>query len=245
MQSATKHSVELSSVNSIKMGDAQQIGNIDEEIAEIEELINLQRRKVELLRKKNEFLKKSDSSSAREGSPTHEPTSNPLQKPSPQNSVKFATEDATQARKFADDEKPIPTDSGKFGASSSSAKQLSLISSMQRMSRLSTDLANERNLLAWGRTALAAARTALAFLALTGNNDFGVGLVYTTSIGFGVISVWMMLQGGLRYKQIKGILLLPEPPVHFDRLSNLPVHAVLIVLLVLMVIANSADSWSH
>ncbi len=240
MQSATKNSVELSSVNSIKMDDAQQISNIDEEIAEIEELINLQRRKVELLRKKNEFLKKSDSSNAEKS----ESISNPLQKANPKDSVKFATEDTTQARKI-EDEKPIPTDSGKFGASSSSAKQLSLISSMQRMSRLSTDLANERNLLAWGRTALAAARTALAFLGLTGNNDFGVGLVYTTSIGFGVIAVWMMLQGGMRYKQIKRILLLPEPPVHFDRLSNLPVHIVLIVLLVLMVIANSADSWSH
>ena len=248
MQSSTKHSVELSSVNSINMDNEQQIGKIDEEIAEIEELIDLQRRKVELLRKKNDLLKKPDNSSTGRFSPTHEPTSNPLRKSGPSDSVKFATEDTpkpTHAVKSDDDDKPRPTESSKFGASSSSAKQLSLISSMQRMSRLSTDLANERNLLAWGRTALAAARTALAFLALTGNNDFGVGLVYTTSIGFGVIAVWMMLQGGMRYRQIKGILLLPEPPVHFDRLSNLPVHVVLIALLVLMVIANSADSWSH
>lgn len=112
------------------------------------------------------------------------------------------------------------------------------------MSRLSTDLANERNLLAWGRTAMAAARTALAFLGLVGNNDFGVGLVYTTSIGFGVIAVWMMIQGSLRYKQIKNILLLPEPPIHFGRLSNNPIVLVLVVLLVLLVIGNSADSWS-
>lgn len=247
MQSPKKHTVELSSVNPAPMDNELQMGAIDEEIAEIEELINLQRRKVELLRKKNGLLKKGNND-VRSDSPISGPeaTPNPLQNSRLSGSVKFADTEKpnpTESGKFNDGTRP--TESGKFGGSSSSAKQLSLISSMQRMSRLSTDLANERNLLAWGRTALAAARTSLAFLGLTGNNNFGVGLVYTTSIGFGVIAVWMMLQGGLRYKQIKGILLLPEPPVHFDRLSNLPVNVILVALLVLMVIANSADSWSH
>jgi len=209
------------------MDKQEQINNIDDEIAEIEELISLQRRKVELLRKKNTFLKQEDNFGTNSPHSFKKDTSsNPLQVPFQGDSAKFG--DSAQPNS--------PT--------SNSSKQLSLISSMQRMSRLSTDLANERNLLAWGRTAMAAARTALAFLGLVGNNDFGVGLVYTTSIGFGVISVWMMLQGGLRYKQIKNILLLPEPPIHFGRLSNNPVMLVLGALLVLLVIGNSADSWS-
>lgn len=223
-------SVELlnTSIGSNLMDKQQQMINIDDEIAEIEELISLQRRKVELLRKKNTFLKKDDSGNTDNYALRKETSSNsnPMQVP-------FQSESA----KFGDN---VPPNS----PTSNSSKQLSLISSMQRMSRLSTDLANERNLLAWGRTAMAAARTALAFLGLVGNNDFGVGLVYTTSIGFGVIAVWMMIQGSLRYKQIKNILLLPEPPIHFGRLSNNPIVLVLVVLLVLLVIGNSADSWS-
>ena len=222
-------SVELhnTSAGSNIMDKQQQINNIDDEIAEIEELIGLQRRKVELLRKKNTFLKQEEGYSNNSShSVKKESSLNPLQVPLQGDSAKFGDS--------ATPNTPI----------SNSSKQLSLISSMQRMSRLSTDLANERNLLAWGRTAMAAARTALAFLGLVGNNDFGVGLVYTTSIGFGVIAVWMMLQGGLRYKQIKNILLLPEPPIHFGRLSNNPVMLVLVALLVLLVIGNAADSWS-
>jgi len=220
------------------MDNQDQITSIDEEISELEELITLQRLKVDLLRKKNEMLKNGPTTTSRSSSSApakSHPIVNPLQKPQ-------------QEEQFQDDEPPSPspkeepTNSAK--QLTSSVKQLALIDSMQRLSRLSTDLANERNLLAWGRTAMAAARTALTFLGLVGNNAFGTGLVYTTSIGFGIVSVWMMMQGGVRYRQIKRILLLPNPPLHFGRISNVPVHVVLIALLVLLVIGNSADSWT-
>lgn len=227
--------VELSSINRNSMDNQEQINSIDTEISELEELITLQRLKVDLLRKKNEMLKSgtAPSTSASARAKPH-PIVNPLQKPQ-------------EDDQFQNGDQPSPKEEPSTNSAkqlTSSVKQLALIDSMQRLSRLSTDLANERNLLAWGRTAMAAARTALAFLGLVGNNAFGTGLVYTTSIGFGIVSVWMMLQGGVRYRQIKKILLLPNPPLHFGRISNVPVNVVLLALLVLLVIGNSADSWT-
>jgi len=215
----------------------QQIEGIDEEISEIEELIKLQRRKVDLLHKKNALLKKGTPSDAKLADKQIYPIVNPMQE------KKERSEGATSGA-----ESPPPPEDPSSNSTkqlTSSVKQLALIDSMQRLSRLSTDLANERNLLAWGRTAMAAARTALAFMNLTGNNAFGTGLVYTTSIGFGVVSVWMMVQGNFRYRKIKGILLLPNPPLHFGRISNIPVNVVLVTLLVLLVIGNSSQSWSE
>lgn len=220
------------------MSSEQEISNIDEEILELEELIALQRRKVQLLRKKHE----ANSSSGGNRSDADGP---PKEKESTQR--KSFTLNPVQSMQMGEATDKIPDEeSGPAPTTpvSPRTKQESLISSMQRMSRLSTDLANERNLLAWGRTALAAARTALAFLGLTGTTSFGDAAVYMTSIGFGVLAVWMVLQGGARYKRIKEILMLPEPPLYFGRISNVPIHVVMLALLILLVIGNSADQWS-
>lgn len=228
------------------MNGDEEVEDIEEEILELEELIALQRQKIELLRRKHACSEKKGDDGGMKENRQSKGTVNPLQINSAKDDIPMvgAKRPSSIAQEQAPEPEPTPPPPPPPPMSSKS-KQDTLISSMQRMSRLSTDLANERNLLAWGRTAMAAARTALAFLGLVGLTTFGDVAVYMTSIGFGVIAVWMVVQGAARYKAIKEILMLPEPPVNFDRLSNAPVHIVMVSLLILLIIGNAANQWSH
>jgi hypothetical protein len=163
--------------------------NIEVELAELEELISLQRRKVDLLKSKNAALWSTDSV---------------LESKSDSDNRKSDSKSESNERKSEKQEKHVSNPIGSVVDTESDVKELELtetpasspqtlyerifgksvvtrmtmvmntttnkedkfIDSMTRLQRLTTDLANERNLLAWGRTALAAARTTLAFLAV-------------------------------------------------------------------------------
>lgn len=208
------------------MSFQHEINNANEELRELEELISLQKRKVQLLHVRHDAVKKTLGDKYNES-----PCSN--------NTIYKTFTLNPKSVGSGSDRTPIAT-----SILTSKSKQDYLMSSMQRMSRLSTELANERNLLGWGTTALAAASTAIAFLGLTGTSAFGDSAVYVISVGFAVLAVWMGFQGVFRYRRIKEILMLPEPPLHFDRISNVPIQAVLLLLLILLVIGNFTDQWS-
>lgn len=90
---------------------------------------------------------------------------------------------------------------------------------VDRMQRLNTDLANERTLLAWTRTSLAAMRTAFAFLAVTGEGAMLVGLHFSR---WGMATLCLLAAGmGIRrYVQVKRITFQPvTPDVRFGRIS--------------------------
>lgn len=186
MGKGLKH-FDLSAVISILPMSLQ---DIETELAELEELISLQRRKVELLKTKNSVLEsqtneseEDDSTSrdgGREGSGEHKsaeskevPVNNPLA--SGNGRGKEAKLEVVSSEESNSPQKK----KGFFGrmlskrsdrlASNGESKEDKFIDSMTRLQRLTTDLANERNLLAWGRTALAASRTCLAFFAVNGH----------------------------------------------------------------------------
>lgn len=122
--------------------------------------------------------------------------------------------------------------------------QLQLIDALTRFSRLSTDLANERTLLAWVRTALAAARTVVAFLSLSYITQFGKTAKKIIYIGMSILAIGLLSQGVERYRKIKAILALQDPPAYFDRLSTVPAQATLLSLLVLVFVAAVSNSWN-
>ena len=115
-------------------------------------------------------------------------------------------------------------------------KKEQFVDALTRLSRLTTDLANERTLLAWIRTALASARTTVSFLALSGSSPFGDVSTKICYIGFAVLALLMMAQGAERYRKIKSILQIPNPPLYFDRLTTLPLNLTLLGVLGLVVL---------
>lgn len=120
---------------------------------------------------------------------------------------------------------------------------VSFVDALTRLSRLSTDLANERNLLAWGRTALAAARTCLAFMGLEGVNAFGAVSARFCVIAFAVFAVGIMALGLNRYKRIKYILGLKNPPAHFHRITNTPMFSSMVAVFLLALVVVCFDDW--
>lgn len=212
------------------MNAEQQLKSIDLEIDELEKLISLQQRKVELLRKKNEISKEIDDN-------------------------RFGMDDASQLdgtstgtmHKINTSDKPALDSDVLLSEKpphNEAPHKITIHSNHDTLSRMSAILANERTYLSWTTTAMASARTALAFLNLVGVTAFGDAAVYITSIGFAAVGLWMILQGSIRYLRISVNLRQPEPTLDFDQVRNLPIHVVIIVLFVILIIANSADQWS-
>jgi uncharacterized membrane protein YidH (DUF202 family) len=90
-----------------------------------------------------------------------------------------------------------------------------------RLNRMSTDLANERTMLAWTRTSLAVVRTTFSALALKGITGFGTDATSVFVIGSAVLALYSYAHGYFRYKTVKGVIQRKEPPRYFDR-SVLP-----------------------
>jgi uncharacterized membrane protein YidH (DUF202 family) len=122
-------------------------------------------------------------------------------------------------------------------------KEDRFVNAMTRLSRLNTDLANERNLLAWARTALASARTFLAFVGVSAVTNFGKASRQICYLGFAVMSIYIILQGTERYNKIKRIVYLKNPPPNFDRLTNAPLPICLALLFALGLMSISFDQW--
>mmetsp|Transcript_7368 Transcript_7368/g.16130 ORF Transcript_7368/g.16130 Transcript_7368/m.16130 type:complete len:383 (-) Transcript_7368:47-1195(-) len=110
---------------------------------------------------------------------------------------------------------------GRFMQSSQEAReqQVNLVNAMEKFSRLATDLANERTLLAWVRTGLAAIRTIFPFYAMVATDRVGaIGLV-TAQVIMAFYVLVLAYTGHNRYSAIKTILAQREPPDHFGRVT--------------------------
>mmetsp|Transcript_106890 Transcript_106890/g.307410 ORF Transcript_106890/g.307410 Transcript_106890/m.307410 type:complete len:256 (-) Transcript_106890:316-1083(-) len=101
----------------------------------------------------------------------------------------------------------------------SMAKVAAATESIDRFSRLSTDMSNERTLLAWTRTGMAGLRTAFAYLAVVGTEsswEIPLGFARLAMISAVLVAV---ISGNMRYIAIKRLTFLPVPPQHFGRIS--------------------------
>lgn len=114
---------------------------------------------------------------------------------------------------------------------------------MKRMQRTGADLGNERNLLAWGRTALACGRTFCAFIVLTGLNDFGKTSWIICSLGFALIGFIIILVGLDHYHKVKAVLQVDDGILKYQRLSNWIWSVPLTLLFVLGAIVTSTKDW--
>merc|ERR1719221_2065115 len=93
--------------------------------------------------------------------------------------------------------------------------------SIDRFGRLSTDLANERTLLAWLRTAMAAIRTAFSFMDLSAGDHgfFWMSSVVMSRVAMITAILVATLTGIRRYSCVKQVTYMLYPPQNFGRLS--------------------------
>ena len=236
------------------------------EIEELEELIRLQRLKCDLLHRKNTAVTaKSDTvASSLKASETSDDkhdgaTINVLheRKDSKDIAVRIADNvrnvlmSTTNFKDERDTEVAVKDDKSESKIEAKliqsepvkETKEDRFVNAITRLSRLNTDLANERNLLAWARTALASARTFLAFVGVSAVTNFGKASRQICYLGFAIMSIYIILQGTERYNKIKRIVYLKNPPPNFDRLTNAPLPICLALLFCLGLMSISFDQW--
>jgi len=113
--------------------------------------------------------------------------------------------------------------------SSDKELQTEMLTSMERFGRLTTYLANERTLLAWVRTCLAATRTAFSFLGVSGTSAFWSVFVFLTQCTMLTLVLVLCGSGYLRYSAIKHAINTKLPPEKFGRLTVKYMYSVLSV----------------
>jgi uncharacterized membrane protein YidH (DUF202 family) len=114
---------------------------------------------------------------------------------------------------------------------------------MKRMQKAGADLGNERNLLAWGRTALACGRTFCAFIVVTGLNDFGTTSWIICSLGFAVTGIVAIFVGLDHYYKVKVALVAEESILNYQRVSNGIWSVPLCILFLLGAIVTGTKDW--
>jgi uncharacterized membrane protein YidH (DUF202 family) len=195
---------------------------IDEEISEIEILIELQMKKIELLRKRTVLTTDNDDKPAvntDSTDPVKISATNPL---------------------FSKREESVSSDHSR---QISIVEQTNVIDGMVRLNRLSTELANERNLLAWTRTALALCRTSIAYIGVVGINYFGDISQKICVVGCALLGVWFMCHSVSRYQKVKYYVSLKDPTLEMDRASNTLTILATISVLVLAFIVTASEDW--
>ena len=268
---------------------AREYSDLDEEIAQLEQLISLQTRKVDLLRQKRERAQGSNETNptfdvpqpesankdtltttqtkyATFSSPQKESMKSKASRLRPRanaNVAKFDRlesdlEKRPQCGMQPPDYKPPQRaeSTRRFSDQFSRAfnrsqlhphliEDMPGIDAMQRFSRISTDLANERNLLAWCRTSLACVRTCFAVMALESVDAYSFTTWRGMVICLGVLSFWMYAHGLQRYSSMKKILFMERPPLFFGRFSNYPQAILMLVALFVIALMASARKWVH
>jgi len=91
------------------------------------------------------------------------------------------------------------------------------VASVDRLSRLASDLANERTLLAWVRTGLAAIRTCFTYLGVAAISAGMDWTVYATAIAMTTVVLFAAFTGALRYRSVRLALMTPGAPPAFHR----------------------------
>lgn len=119
------------------------------------------------------------------------------------------------------------------------------VDAVERFSRLSTDLANERTLLAWIRTCLAAIRTAFTYLSLTWATRSWRWSVILCEVIVALLAVTLAATGWKRYSSIKNVLQRKVPPHGFGRISVKYINLLVFVATIITAVSISLQEWKH
>ncbi|CAE7029660.1 unnamed protein product [Symbiodinium natans] len=119
-----------------------------------------------------------------------------------------------------------------------------IVTAMERFNRLSTDLANERTLLAWIRTAMAGIRTIFVFYAIEGVSRFWEAGVSMSEILMALLVLILLFTGRARYYAIKELILKRDPPASFGRVSLRYTYLVLGMTTLITTAAVCMRRWS-
>ena len=106
---------------------------------------------------------------------------------------------------------------------------------------MSTDLANERTLLAWVRTAMAAIRTLFAYLSVSGTTPAWHASVIATEMAMSTLVILTACTGTYRYFRLKAIIGRKEVSPYFGRITLRPFA----VLVVATCVASSIGCYSQ
>eukprot|EP00928_Gymnodinium_smaydae_P000663 TRINITY_DN10253_c0_g2_i1.p1 TRINITY_DN10253_c0_g2~~TRINITY_DN10253_c0_g2_i1.p1 ORF type:complete len:350 (-),score=62.10 TRINITY_DN10253_c0_g2_i1:324-1373(-) len=118
-----------------------------------------------------------------------------------------------------------------------------MVDSVERFSRLTTDLANERTFLAWMRTTLAAVRTLFTFYSMSGVSEMFQDSLYVSEIGMASVMLIATLTGRWRYTRMKTIINRKVPPRWFGRISITYLYVVLLVVTLITAANIYAGTW--
>lgn len=135
----------------------------------------------------------------------------------------------------------VAAERGSDSARPAGGRTSEVLEGMERLNRLSTDLANERTLLAWIRTCLASMRTALALLAA--NEHAGSVPFYATQAGVTAFLLLASVTGGWRYHKIKAAVSTKVPPASFGRTSLRPINVLVAACAVTSAVGLVAQSF--
>lgn len=121
------------------------------------------------------------------------------------------------------------------------------VNAMERFGRLSTDLANERTLLAYVRVTLAAIRTSFAYvdLHLADSTELWRFTVLLSEVMMTTLVVVTAIFGAHRYYKLKDIIMQKVPPRHFGRISLRPLTFLVIATTTSTGIGIYVQAWNR
>lgn len=116
---------------------------------------------------------------------------------------------------------------------------------VDRFSRLSSELANERTLLAWIRTALAGIRGVFAFFSIPQIEGISNGMFYYCQLVMMAAVIFGGVSGTMRYNRVRNALRLVDPPQDgYGRLSIMWFNATVAFLTIAIAIGVLIRGWS-